>query len=273
RRLEGALIRAISYSSLTGSGNTRKRWVLTAISVVALFVIWQLAAAAVGAQIIVPAPMAALKALGRFLTFPSFWAAVGATLSRGFAGFLLSTAAGIVIGTAAGLNSTFRTLFRPVLSVIRTTPVMSIIIIALIWFTTDTVPVFASFLIAFPVICGNVIQGIDSIDTDLVQMAEVFRVPRIRILFSLVVPSVFTYFLAGASTALGLTWKVVVAAEVLAQPIRAVGTGLYTAKVQLETPEVFAWTVVAILLSGMSEGVFHFLMRRISWSRHGEAGT
>jgi NitT/TauT family transport system permease protein len=250
-----------------------RRWILTTVSVVALFVIWQLAAAAVGAQIIVPTPWAALKALGRFLTFPSFWAAVGATLSRGFAGFLLSTAAGLVIGTAAGLNSTFRTLFRPVLSVIRTTPVMSIIIIALIWFTTDTVPVFASFLIAFPVICGNVIQGIDSIDTDLVQMAEVFRVPRRRILFSLVIPSVFPYFLAGASTALGLTWKVVVAAEVLAQPIRAVGTGLYTAKVQLETPEVFAWTVVAILLSGMSEGVFHFMMRRISWSRHGEAGA
>lgn len=250
-----------------------RRWILTTVSVAALFVIWQLAAAAVGAQIIVPTPWAALKALGRFLTFPSFWAAVGATLSRGFAGFLLSTAAGLVIGTAAGLNSTFRILFRPVLSVIRTTPVMSIIIIALIWFTTDTVPVFASFLIAFPVICGNVIQGIDSIDTDLVQMAEVFRVPRRRILFSLVIPSVFPYFLAGASTALGLTWKVVVAAEVLAQPIRAVGTGLYTAKVQLETPEVFAWTVVAILLSGMSEGVFHFMMRRISWSRHGEAGA
>ena len=250
-----------------------KKWILTAASIVGLFVIWQLAAAAVGAQIIVPTPWAAIRALGRFFTLRPFWEAVGATLSRGFAGFLLSTAAGLVVGTAAGLNSTFRTLFRPVLSVIRTTPVMSIIIIALIWFTTDTVPVFASFLIAFPVICGNVIQGIDSIDFDLVEMARVYRVPRRRILLSLVIPSVFPYFLAGASTALGLTWKVVVAAEVLAQPIRAVGTGLYTAKVQLETPEVFAWTVVAILLSGISEAVFHFVMRRVSWSRHGEVRT
>jgi NitT/TauT family transport system permease protein len=140
---------------------------------------------------------------------------------------------------------------------------MSVILLALIWFTTGTVPIFSAFLMAFPIITGNIIQGILEVDRHYIEMAEVFKVKKSRILFELSIPSVIPYFLAGASTALAITWKVVVAAEVLSQPLAAIGTGMFAAKVRLDTAEVLAWSMVAILLSSATEKAFAVIIRRM----------
>ena len=145
---------------------------------------------------------------------------------------------------------------------------MSVILLALIWFSTGTVPVFSAFLMAFPIITANIIQGIHEVDPKLTEMARSFQVPGKRVLFQLTIPSVFPYFLAGTSSALGITWKVVIAAEVLSQPIHGIGTGMYGAKANLETAEVLAWTVVAVLLSWLTERIFSILIGRLRKGRH-----
>jgi len=62
---------------------------------------------------------------------------------------------------------------------------------------------------------------------------------------------------------LGLTWKVVIAGEVLAQPLHGIGTGMFQAKLYLETGEVFAWTVCAIVLSAVTEGLLNLVTKRL----------
>lgn len=243
----------------------KKSRVTTLISVLLIIVLWKSIALAVGREIIIPSPEKAFVEFLDLVGSRTFYSAVAATVFRGGIGFFISGLLGLVIGIAAGSNRFFHDLIRPVLTIIRTTPVMSIILIALIWFHTDMVPVYVSLLVAFPIVCGNVIEGIRRVDDKLLEMAHVFRVRQRRILWELLLPSVFPYFLAGASTALGITWKVVIAAEVLSQPVHALGSGLYEAKIQLETAEVFAWTGIAILLSGLSEWALNLVMRRIPW--------
>lgn len=237
-----------------------KRYLYGILGVLLLLGVWKVVSLLVASEIILPSPEITLLKTLRLFIKPEFWKSLGLTLLRGTAGFGISCAAGAVVGVAAGTWPAVYALIRPFLSTIKATPVMSVILIALIWFTTGTVPVFSSFLMAFPIITGNIIQGIREVDTDLLKMARVFDVPKRRVLAGLKIPSVFPFFLSGASTALGITWKVVIAAEVLAQPLNAVGTGLYDAKVRLETAEVFAWTLVAIGLSAATEAVFHALI-------------
>lgn len=234
-----------------------KRYLYSALGIILLLGVWKLVSVIINSEIILPAPEAALLKTLRFFIDFSFYRAFGITLLRGVAGFAISCAAGGIVGIAAGSWPRFHYLIRPFLSTIKATPVMSVILIALIWFTTGTVPIFSAFLMAFPIITGNIVQGIREVDSDLLKMARVFNVPRGRVLTGLKIPSVFPFFLSGASTALGITWKVVIAAEVLAQPLNALGTGLYEAKLRLETAEVFAWTIVAIAVSAASEALFH----------------
>lgn len=238
------------------------------ISVIFLLALWKIVSLAVNAEIILPGPeIVALKTVVLFMK-RGFWASVGATLLRGIIGFIISAVSGLIFGVLLGLSKRAALLFKPLLSVIKTTPVMSIVIIALIWFKAGSVPVFSAFLIAFPIVTGNVMEGIANVEKNLVQMAEVYRVPRRMVITGLYIPSTLPYFMAGASTALGLTWKVIIAGEVLAQPFKGIGTGMFLAKVYLETAEVFAWTLCALILSAGTEWLFALLSRNLPGRRN-----
>ncbi len=248
-----------------------RRFLYGLLGLIILLGVWKIVSLVFASEIILPSPEETLVKTVRLFVQSAFWKFLGLTLLRGIAGFIISCAAGTVVGISAGTWPKLHDIIRPFLSTIKATPVMSIILIALIWFTTGTVPIFSAFLMTFPIITGNIIQGIQEVDRDLLRMARVFNVPGRKVLMQLKVPSVFPFFLSGAGTALGITWKVVIAAEVLAQPLHALGTGLYEAKVRLETAEVFAWTIVAIGLSAWTEALFHSLFGRLR-RRHKSRG-
>lgn len=237
-------------------------------SVAGIVAVWKVLSLITGSSIILPSPELTGRVLAEFLRSPDFWMAVGATAVRGLLGFAVAVILGISIGIAAGLSGVLYRLFQPILTVVRSVPVMSVMLLALIWFSGDAVPVFVSLLITFPVITGNVIDGIRSSDTELIEMARVYGVKRGRLVWELLLPSILPFVVAGSSTAMGLTWKVVVAAEVLSQPKLAIGSGLFESKTQLETAGVFAWTLAAVGLSFLFEGLIRVVEKRVvAWRR------
>ena len=66
-----------------------------------------------------------------------------------------------------------------------------------------------------------------------------------------------------------MCWKVVVAAEVLVQPLRSLGAGMQQAKAQLETPELFAWTVATVIAAAATQAVISIAIKRRSGRRGG----
>ncbi len=244
----------------------RSRWVKAA-AIIVLLLVWEGGAHLVGSTIILPTPEATLLALVRLVATSGFWSAVGATVLRGAVGFAVSFIAAVVIGVAAGASSVVRSGVSPLLTLLRATPVMSVILLALIWFQTNSVPVFVAFLMVFPILCGNVIEGVRNVDPGLLKMAKLYRVRRSRVIGGIYLPNTIPYLIAGLSSAVGITWKVVVAAEVLSQPLHAVGSGLQLAKYRLDTASVFAWTAVAVVLTAISEQLIERIDRRIPWRR------
>ena len=71
----------------------------------------------------------------------------------------------------------------------------------------------------------------------------------------LYLPSLAPFIVSGLRSGLSLAWKVTIAAEVLVQPLRALGTGMQRAKAQLETAELFAWTAAAVLAAAFTDAV------------------
>lgn len=247
--------------------STTKNRLYTIASILALLLVWKLLAVLWHQEIILPSPEVTLLKLWGVLASPDFWPSVGATVMRGLLGFLISCAAGIVLGFAAGFSAAIYWLLQPWVTVVRTTPVMSIVILAIIWFRSDIVPVFVTFLMIFPIIYGNVVAGIKNTDRQLLEMARIYRVKSSRIIFEVYLPSILPYLLAGATSAMGMTWKVIIAAEILSQPLYAVGTNLMIAKIDLETAQVMAWTVVMIVISFLFENILSAFEKRLKyWS-------
>jgi len=246
--------------------STLRSSLITFISILLLIFIWKTASVMVNSEIILPSPEATFKDLFLIIKSESFWPTVVATIIRLLIAFLIASVLGVIVGLVTGFSNLTNALFRPFLIVIMSTPIISFILLALIWFKTDYVPIFATFLITFPIVTNNVREGVKNVDEKLIQMAKAYRVKRWRILTDIYLPSIVSYLAAAISTAIGIGWKVVVTAEVLSQPQYAIGTMLQNSKIYLETSSVFAWTLIAIILSFTFEKLIRMSEKRfIKW--------
>jgi NitT/TauT family transport system permease protein len=241
----------------------------TLISVISLIIIWKLISLIINSAIIFPSPESTLVSLYNLVKTREFFLIILSSMERGIIGFIFSFILGTVIGFAAGFNKIFNKLLEPFLVIIRSTPVMSIILVALIWFKANNVPIFASFLMSFPIICTNVIEGIHNIDIRLIQMAKIYKIKKWRIIGEIYFPSLAPFLIAAVSTAFGIGWKVVIAAEVLSQPKYAIGTSLQLSKIYLNIDEVFAWTIIAILVGYIFEKLVRLIEKStIKWKKY-----
>ena len=229
--------------------------------------IWQILHGVVGREIYIPSPRNVFTTLLELVFLPHFWKSVGASIYRVLAGLFLSIFAGSFLGILAGLNKHIYDLIYPLVLVIKSTPVLSFIIIALIWFSSSSVPIFIGFLMCFPVIWTNVTTSMHQVDKNLLEMAKSYGVRKWGVYKNIYFPSIFPYFLAGCITCLGLSWKVTVAAEVLSHPRNSIGSNLYSAKVYLDSRELFAWTLVVILLSLFFERVFAKTIGKLNFTK------
>lgn len=232
------------------------RIAIGAASLIFLLLIWKLLAAAVGRDIILPSPE---RVFGEAVTlYPTsrFLEALAATFFRGAVAFGISIAIGVAVGIGAALSPSFDAALAPILTIIRATPVLALILVALLWFPSGAVPIFAAVLMCLPIMITSTTAGVRATDPKLLEMVRLFAVPGREKLFKLRLPAAAPFLIAGAKSALGLSWKVVVAGEVLSQPLHALGSGMQDSRVLLETPRVLAWAAASILLCGATEWIF-----------------
>jgi NitT/TauT family transport system permease protein len=235
------------------------------LSAATLVALWKLGALGIGKDIILPAPERVLTVFTGLLVTPRFMEAVGATAMRSLVAFFIAMLAGSVAGFFSGISIRFRSMLSPPMTVLRATPVLAIILLAMIWFPAGMVPVFSAVVMSFPVVSEHVAAGVRSVDRRLVEMAHSFGASAMDIAWSIRIPSAMPHVLAAARSALGLSWKVVIAGEVLSQPARAIGTGMQEARLVLETAEVFAWALAGILLCAAGDALFDLVTKRFPW--------
>ena len=218
--------------------------------------VWQGAAMALGQELLLASPVSALLRLCALAATPPFWAAVAGSALRILGGFLLACVLAIACAAMAGRFVRVRELLLPLVAAVKTVPVVSFIILALVWVSPKNLSLLIAALMVFPVVYGSVLEGISQTDGKLLEMARVFRVPFFRQFCGIYLPQVLPYFRAAVSLGLGLCWKAGVAAEVIGLPRGTIGEGLYTAKIYLETADLFAWTAVIVAVSVVFERLF-----------------
>ena len=239
---------------------TKKQY-LGFASVLLMLVIWQLLAMYFNSDFIMPSPGKTFMTVIRLFTDPDFVSVVGMTVLRGLVGFFISAVLGLVLGIIAGISPGFNAFLNPFLVTVRSVPVIAIILLALIWFSPGSVPVFIALLTMFPFICTNVIDGIRSVDRDIIEMARFYRISRRRIVSEVYIPAIMPFIISGASSAMGIGWRAIIIGEVLSQPKYGIGTMMQAQQTYLNVDAVIAWTIIAVLISFGFEKI-------IRWSEH-----
>ncbi len=237
------------------------------LSVILLLSIWQLVSMGVGKSLLLPAPILTFRALFDILGNPSSWNVLFHTLFRVFQAFLIALGSGLLVGFLMYFYSFTKVFFSPVLRIVQTTPVMSFIMLALLWLPANNVPIFVGFLMGLPIIASSTFKGLTSIKKELLFMTDFFEVRMVRRVTKLYLPAIFPFLELAMKNALSLTWKVCVASEVLSYPKFAMGAELLKAKTLLETERLFAWTFMLILCGLLTE---YLLMKLLHVYRYKE---
>ena len=219
---------------------------------------WQGAAMALAAafphgELLLASPVSALVRLVSLAGTGAFWAAVGRSAAAILGGFVLSC---VLAASLAALSARFRAvgeLLAPLVAAVKAVPVVSFIILALVWLDSDSLALFISALMVFPPVYLNLLEGLARRDRALAEMARVFRVPWGRRFWRLDLPQLLPYLRSAMSLGLGLCWKAGVAAEVIGVVRGSLGERLYESKIYFEMPELFAWTVSIVALSALFE--------------------
>lgn len=246
----------------------RLKKAVTALSVAVIWVlVWQALSAAAsrgGLGLLLPAPLQTLAALGELVTQKSFYVSCAKTLLRVVTGWFFGLTTGVILGILTFLSKALKALFSPVLHIVKATPVASFIIAALVLMSAQKVPAFTGFLITLPVVWANISEGLAAPDKKLLEAAAFFKMSKKNTVRFIYVPAIKPYFAAAATTAMGLSWKACVAAEVICTPSGSIGQGIYNAKVYLETPSLFAWTGVVIILSIILEKIIKAVIAKFA---------
>lgn len=241
-----------------------KTQIIGITSVLVMLLLWKLLSIYFNSEFILPPPGKTLLKTVTLVFDGNFLTVVGSTIARGAFGFFISFILGVAAGIWAGTSSGFNAFLRPVLVTLRSVPVISFILLALIWLNANLVPVFIAMLTMFPFICTNVTDGISNIESDLVEMAVFYKTSRKRIVYEVYIPAILPFIISGASSAMGIGWRAIIIGEVLSQPKYGIGTVMHEAQTFLNVDAVIAWTIVAVLISYLSEKLIRITERKIA---------
>ncbi|MCL2858012.1 MAG: ABC transporter permease subunit [Oscillospiraceae bacterium] len=242
--------------------------------------VWQLAHMYVGRDFLLTSPARTLDRMLGLAGEAAFWRALSATGLRVISGFGLAMLSGAVLALVSAGRPWVKTLLGPMIGTVRATPVVSFILLAIMWMTSHTLPMFIAFLMVLPLAYSNLLSGLENLDRQLLEMTRLFKFPRRRVLRLIYIPSLMPYLTAACATGLGFAWKSAIAAEVIAHPALSVGRQIHRARIYFEVADLFAWTLTVIIISVLLEKVTLRLLRaltkrllRLSTTKGGESGA
>ncbi len=225
--------------------------------------LWQIASVSIGQEILLVSPGKVFLRFFKMLTEKDFWMRTLFSLCRIGCGFCLAGITGCILSAVSYHFNLIRELLKPLIFVLKTVPVASFIILALLMVSSRNLSILISFMMCLPVFFTNVLQGLDAQDRKLLEMSKVFRLTPLQTLRFVTIPQLRPYLFSAFSLAMGFGWKSGIAAEVLGIPDGSLGEKLYESKIYFQTADLFAYTLAIILISVILERLFTFSLRRI----------
>ncbi|MDE6749588.1 MAG: ATP-binding cassette domain-containing protein [Lachnospiraceae bacterium] len=223
--------------------------------------IWQLVAAMMHNNILLVGPFQVGKALLENISRVDFLKIIIYSFGRIGFGFLLAFILGFALGALSYRLRILEAFLAPLITTLQSIPVASFVVLLLIWFGSEALSFFSSFLVVFPSVYVNTMSGFKSTDKQLLEMADVFHVKGWNRFFYLYRPALMPYLISCLKISLGMSWKSGVAAEVIGIPRFSLGERLYMSKIYLDTAGLFAWTLMVILLSFIFEKTVLYLIK------------
>ncbi len=232
------------------------------ISLSILIGIWAIFASVVGIEIIVPSIKSTFVGLGEILSSAKFYSSALNTLLRAIIAFALAMVSAVIFSILSAFFPIIYKLLSPLIAIMRAVPTMSIILLTVVWMKPETSPILIAYIIIFPLMYAGIYSSVTGVDKDLVDMSRAYKVSKKDMIKSLYLPSIAPSFFDISKANISLTVKLIISAEIIAQTRFSLGIMMQIARSQLETAQLLAYTILAIVMSYLLE-LFVGLIKRL----------
>lgn len=237
-------------------------FILPIITVFAVLLLWTVAARAVGSEYILPSVWLTAEALVNVLGEGEFYAALGGTLIRSLISFGLSFSIAFVLALASEKLKYAERIIAPVVGIIRALPTVAVVLLLLFWTNSLIAPVIVTMLVVLPTSYTQLKSAFEAVDKSVVEAGRVDGAKESEVFFYLELPLIKSSALRAAGGGISLNFKLMVAAEVLAQTANSIGYILNTAKVYFEIARMLAVVTVAVFFGVVAEAFFNKLAKK-----------
>jgi NitT/TauT family transport system permease protein len=235
--------------------------VFSILGILSVVAVWELAAYFTGNTNVFPTFSKSVVTLSKLAVTENFWAHIGITLFRGILGGILALIIGFVLGLFSGINPSFRAFLMPWIVILRSIPVISVILLAIIWLMPGHVPLFVMLITVSPIIVSEVTEGIIEIKTKYREMLTIYKVSFTKQITHVILPGLLPRLASGFSLGMGYGWRAIVIGEVLSRPQWGIGDRMARSQSYFKVDELIAWTVVLIIIS-------YFFDKFIDWTKN-----
>jgi NitT/TauT family transport system permease protein len=213
-------------------------------------------------EYVLPSPLKILEKFFQTLLSLSFYKALFSTLLRVFIAFIISFILGAIFGVLAYRYKWFSGVFGVIIGLLRSLPVLAVLLIILLFTNRSFAPVVVCFLSLFPIIYTAVYTSLKGVPNDLKIMCTVYKIPVKKQVFSMYIPQILPKILLDAGGAFSFGIKLIVSAEILANVYGSVGGILQEASIYTLTSDLFAITFIVCILGVLVEFIAKLLSEK-----------
>jgi len=226
-----------------------KKGLWTLLSLLFLLIVWSVVCLIVGNEYLVPDLIQTLKVAMNLLGETSFWRAVLSTITRSLIAFASSFIIGGGFAVLAYVFPRFEKFFSPIISFFRSLPTMAVLLIIMLWSNSSIAPIIVAGLVLTPMCYASVYSSLVRVDKELIEMSVVYRVPMIKRIKRLYLPSALPSVCGYGARNLSFALKLVVSAEIMSNTFQSIGGEMQFSALYDKTPLLFALTLF-VFLSG-----------------------
>jgi NitT/TauT family transport system permease protein len=238
--------------------------ILPVITVACLIAVWAVASYVVNSEYVLPSVGQTVEEFFALFSRAEFYSAFSFTLLRSLIAFAVAFALGFSFAVLSFKFSYFKKAVQPLIAVVRALPTIAIVLLLLFWTNSKIAPVVVTTLVVFPTVYTQIISALTSLDKTVTEAGRVDGASEAQVLSRVELPQVAPALCDTIGSGISLNFKLMVAAEVIAQTANSIGFMLNVSKVHFEIAQMLALVCVAVIFGVIIEMVFNRLSTRAS---------
>ncbi|MBO4623544.1 MAG: ABC transporter permease subunit [Bacilli bacterium] len=218
----------------------------TFLGILTILVVWMVASLIIKQDVILPSIGITLKKLINILGSAYSYKVLGITCLRLAICLLSSLFIAIVLASLSTRFIRFSYYIRPLITLLRTIPVVAIIIVLLVFIGNQKASIFITSLVMLPIMYEGILSGMKNINSDILDEIKIQSNINLYIIRNVFIPLIRPHIIVAIITSLGLGIKVLVMSEFIATPKYSIAKEMFNYQSALQLEGIFAWTIIIV---------------------------